>query len=133
MSALEWLTEWVQEKHRLCVGLETDPEIRLNDRNICLLLFDIVQELLLNVVKHSGIDSAMIHAGQKGSEWLQLTVRDEGGGCDPTKFEANDALGSGFGIASVRQRLQSIGGTFEFNSTIGEGTTVTIGVPLRQM
>jgi|LSQX01.2.fsa_nt_gb PAS domain S-box-containing protein len=132
MGALEWLVDWTQEKHGFHIHLEVQQDVKLGDEQICLLLFDAVRELLLNAIKHAEVDSAKVRAEQQNDGWLQITVEDEGVGYDPNQVDQKDDLAAGFGLSGIRQSVESVGGSFQVESSPGTGTTATIRVPLRQ-
>ena len=61
-----------------------------------------------------------------------ITVRDNGRGFDPAKLEELDS--SHLGIRNVRERVEKMcGGTLQIDSTEGEGTSVTIRLPAREI
>jgi signal transduction histidine kinase len=91
-------------------------------------LFLILQESLANVVRHSGSITAVVHLQRNETETV-LEVRDFGKGIHAATVLENDPLAStGVGIASMRERLRSLGGRLEIQSN-GEGTVVSALVP----
>jgi signal transduction histidine kinase len=84
-------------------------------------LFRVAQEALTNVAKHARASRAGLTLSYAGDVVL-LDIRDDGGGI-------NDENGRGFGLSSMRQRVRGVGGTLEIESTPGEGTAVSAGVP----
>jgi signal transduction histidine kinase len=55
---------------------------------------------------------------------VEITVADEGSGFDP-----EIQTGRGYGLFSIRERLQHLGGVMRIRSAPGQGTTVTLAVP----
>ena len=129
-AALEWLAAWVKATYRLEVELDLEP-VELHDEHVCLLLFDAVRELVLNVVKHAQVGSVAIKAARL-DERLRIVVKDQGVGYDPEEIDMKDDLASGFGLATMRRRIESAGGSFVIESGKGRGTQATIELPLRQ-
>ena len=90
-------------------------------------LFRVAQEALTNVRKHARAHRAVLTLSYMHDR-VTLDVRDDGTGFDPGK--AYDATGSahagGFGLGTMRERVERLGGTFSIESAPGEGTTLTV-------
>lgn len=81
-------------------------------------LFRFAQEGLNNAFRHAGGRGQSLKADYTGSE-IVIEVSDRGLGFDPTRLEnRKDKLG----LAGLRQRLESLGGTFEITTVPGTGT-----------
>jgi NarL family two-component system sensor histidine kinase LiaS len=87
-------------------------------------LFRVVQEALANVARHSGAKRAEVDLIYTANT-LTLRVSDDGRGFDP----AGDP-GDGFGLQSMRERMEGLGGRVSVESAPGEGTRVTCVCPL---
>ena len=87
-------------------------------------LFRVAQEALANVAKHSGAGSVEVDLIYT-SDSLTLRVTDDGRGFDPEKNP-----GEGFGLQSMHERLEKLGGRVEVESAPGKGTRVTCVCPL---
>lgn len=86
-------------------------------------IFFIVKEGVNNIARHSACtQAAIILKVQAG--WLILELRDNGKGFVPS--QAND----GNGLASMRERARRLGGEFDLVSATGDGTTLTLKVPV---
>lgn len=96
-----------------------------------IALYRIAQEALQNVVKHSGATAALIELRQEAAAVI-LTVTDDGAGFDPAARDDDDGglEGGGFGLPSMTERAELVGGTLEVRSSPGRGTTVTATVPV---
>lgn len=86
-------------------------------------LFRTVREALNNVVKHAGVAEAEVSLAF-GARELRAVVRDRGRGFDPAAARA-----AGFGLAGMRERIESRGGALTVAAVPGEGTTVTAVLP----
>ncbi len=86
-------------------------------------LFRALQEALANVARHSGAARAEVGLAWD-DEGLRAWVRDDGRGFDPAA-----ARGKGLGLASMEERIRSVGGTLEVDSRPGAGTTVRMWIP----
>jgi PAS domain S-box-containing protein len=127
--ALEWLGNWMTEKHQLRVSLSLDPSAELEDATERLLFFQCARELLFNVVKHSGCRHANL--GLRSNSDLQqlcLEVSDKGSGFHPAHLGTNC---QSFGLNSIRHRLELLGGQLALHSAPGQGTRVLIWVPVK--
>ena len=89
-------------------------------------LLRIIQEALSNVRKHAGATHAGVRLRRDGP-WLEATVEDNGAGFDP------DALGRTalprFGLTTMRERAEAVGGTLQVSSRPGAGTRVAARIP----
>ncbi len=92
-----------------------------------ILVYRCVQELLTNVAKHAGTDSASVRVEQR-DERLHVSVADDGAGFDPACV--GRAENEGFGLFSIRERVQAIGGTIQIESAPGSGTRISVAMPV---
>ncbi len=128
-QALQWLSRRAQEQHGLCVTVHADPSANPVDEDARILLFQAVRELLFNIVKHAHTDHATVEMRRLDDDRLQIVVKDEGVGFDPTNRPKSRDSG-GFGLFSIRERLQYLGGQMQMSSTPGRGTRVEVVAPL---
>lgn len=77
-------------------------------KQLQLMLFRVIQELINNIIKHSQADNATIEFSRNENGLLQLEVNDDGIGFDGTVDSGSQ------GLYSISQRLKSIGGNFKF-------------------
>jgi two-component system nitrate/nitrite sensor histidine kinase NarX len=87
----------------------------------------IVQEALNNVRKHAQVDRARVGV-ERREGWLCVSVRDDGRGFDPAR--SNKQGGVHFGLQTMRERAESLGGTLAIDTAPGCGTRITATVPL---
>lgn len=92
-----------------------------------LQLIRIMQEALANIRKHSQSEEAWIDLTIVNDS-LQLTIGDQGVGFNPDKMPSGG--GPHFGLTSMRERAQSIGGELNIDSEPGEGTRVEVIISL---
>jgi PAS domain S-box-containing protein len=128
-DTLEWLAEWMEDKHGLTVDLDLQVESEAVPQDLKLLLFESTKELLFNIVKHAGVKSATLGLRRLGENGLQVEIADRGVGFDPQALDAAGSKG-GFGLFSIRHRMELIGGRLEIASGTGEGTRLCLSVPL---
>ncbi|PTX96484.1 histidine kinase [Opitutus sp. ER46] len=128
-KALLHAARQVAEGTPLRVELETDGPVRPLPEIVEENLLRIGQEALTNVVKHSGATLATIRLGFT-DETVTLAVRDNGTGLVPEKLAAKS--GSRFGMLGMAERSKRLGGRFAVVGAPGEGTTVSVSIPLGQ-
>ena len=126
-TMLRWLVGQMHELHGLTVALQAGRFPRALDAAVRVLLFQIVRELLFNVVKHAGVDRATVDLRAVDGH-VEVEVADEGSGFDVAVSEHEE----GFGLFTVRKRLEMLGGHLEIASVPGEGTRVTLFAPLER-
>lgn len=128
-QALLWLGEHMRSRHGLKVtvtGTEHLPDL---PEAFGVLLFQCVHELLFNVVKHAQTDHAALCVRPRPGGF-ELEVWDEGRGFEVETPDENAPRQEGFGLQSVRRRLEPFGGVLTVASVPGSGTHVTIEVRL---
>jgi PAS domain S-box-containing protein len=128
-AGLEWVARWMSDKHGLSVELSIQDEPVPLTEDVKILLFEAVRELLFNAAKHSRTRSAAVSMRQVNGE-LKVVVSDRGAGFDPTSIPPVVGRGSGFGLFSIRERLDLIGGQFEIESSPGKGSRFVLTAPL---
>lgn len=80
-----------------------------------------VAESLTNVAKHAEATKVEVSLEEDG-DTLRICIRDNGnGGADPRQ---------GSGIIGLRDRAESLGGTIDVSSPVGNGTTVRVSLPI---
>jgi len=127
--ALEWLTEHFSTQYGLRVRFETDHQSRPAGQDLDILLFQAVNELLFNVVKHARAHEINVSLWADDN-LLKVGVDDDGQGFSPAAPDTRHLHTGGFGLFSIRERLKPFGGRLEVHSQPGDGTQVTISIPL---
>ena len=128
-SALEWLTEQMQKLHSIEATYMDDGARKVMDDDIRVLLFQAVNELLVNVVKHARAKSVKVVSRKEGSD-IVVVVEDDGIGFDITQIGSRWGKNQGFGLFSIRERLNHVNGHLAVESTPGRGTRITLTAPL---
>lgn len=93
------------------------------------MLFQLVRELLLNVVKHARVEQARLII-EIEDDALLLTVEDDGVGFEAVQAFAGQKSATGWGLFSIRERLGLFGASFDIHSIPQQGTRATIRFPL---
>ncbi len=129
-SAMEWLAEQIQTRHKIAIDFEDDGQSKPLVDDAKILLFQIARELLVNIVKHSRAQNARVSIRRNG-EYIQINVEDDGVGFDTSKINSNMDKAGGFGLFSIRERLDHFGGYLKIRSEPGKGTCITLMAPLK--
>jgi PAS domain S-box-containing protein len=129
-QALEWLASWMKDKYGLTVELEADRGADPELEDVRILLFQAVRELLFNVVKHAGTDTAHVHMSRRDGDWVRITVTDFGIGFNPVDCKDRKSLEGGFGLLSICERIDCLGGSMTAESVLGKGTRMILTAPI---
>jgi PAS domain S-box-containing protein len=130
-TALEGLKTRMQDRHELLVTVEVgelDLDRQLLD-SVGLFVYRTAQELLFNVVKHSGSREARVRLSRV-EERLVMEVEDSGRGFDPVSLSVSRGWRSGYGLMSIEERSRSLGGSLTVNSAPGRGSCVVLTLPV---
>jgi len=127
-AGLSWLARWMAETHRLDVSMQIEGQIEPSTEAMRVLVFQLVRELLMNVVKHAEIPAAAVCIARTAAG-LTVTIEDKGRGF--AMLDAEAGTPGRFGLFHVRERVDAIGGEFHLQSALGEGTRVRMSIPLQ--
>ncbi len=92
-------------------------------------LFRVVQEAITNVVRHAMARTVRLTLNMR-LDRADIRVEDDGLGFDAIELSLTPDSGRGLGLIGMQERVELIGGTFDLDSTPGEGTRIHIQVPL---
>ncbi len=128
------LQEYVKRfarQYSLPVELSVLPELKGQDlpQTVALQLLRIIQEGLSNIRKHAHASCAQVSLATSG-ELLQVIISDDGLGFDPSAVVTQP--GAGFGLRSIRERAEALGGAVQINSAPGKGTQVAVEIPVKK-
>jgi signal transduction histidine kinase len=120
----EYISTWQAHAGVDCkLRIEGEPRLAANAQ---LQVLRIVQESLTNVRKHAGAQKVEVSLKQVDAA-LRITVRDDGAGFNPSMLGRSEM--PRFGLATMRERAEALGGTFVLDSVPGSGTRITIELP----
>jgi signal transduction histidine kinase len=121
----EYIDRW-KEQTGISTQLVVEGDMHLPS-GVELQLVRIIQESLTNVRKHSKATTARVEIRRREGKLL-LTANDDGVGF--VQAARSRTLFPRFGLTTMRERAEAIGGTFEIESTPGSGTTVRVEIPV---
>jgi signal transduction histidine kinase len=123
-DVLPWLAQRMDAQHGLSVRMSFLGDMKLHSEALATFLFRAAQEMLFNVIKHAHVREAAIRVRRIG-RYVCLSVSDVGRGFDLEELEGT----SGFGLFSIRERAELLGGRMKVKSTKGRGSRLRIMVP----
>jgi PAS domain S-box-containing protein len=130
LPTVAWLCREFQSLHP---GIRIEQEITAEESDVPDILktpiYRILQEALNNVVKHSHAVKVRISL-RKSARKLQMEIEDDGQGFNVAAAGPSLASKTGFGLASMRERTEMLGGTFFIQSAEGTGTHIRALWPL---
>lgn len=128
IAALQWKLKQVGEKHGFKTSLNVGDHSLSPSHEIKILLYRVVSELLANVIKHSKADTLEMEYYVKNNK-LTISLKDNGVGFERNteSFLANNG---GYGLFSIKERLDSIQGSLTISSELHIGTKVIISISI---
>jgi PAS domain S-box-containing protein len=124
-AAIEWQAKDFQKRSAILCALtlpEDDPRL---SRDQATAIFRIFQEILTNVARHAQATQVWVHLGDE-QDAIVLEVEDNGVGISPTQLAERGSLG----LLGIRERVGAFGGAVEIVGSKGQGTTVTVRMPV---
>jgi signal transduction histidine kinase len=121
--ALEWHLRDFSRRYDLPVDLSVKGGFDgLSDQHRTCV-YRVVQEALTNCVRHSGAKRIKVVVCG-GSDGLDITLSDDGVGLDPARQRR------GLGLRGIEERVRELDGVMSIRSAAGQGTTLTVRLPL---
>ncbi len=108
------------------VTLDADSEVMM-PQVLTVTLYRIFQEALTNILRHASGTKMVAVSLRCTNRFVSLEVKDDGAGFDAKTSKAEGRVG---GLMIMSRRAEIIGGTLDISSTQGQGTTVTVHVPI---
>ena len=121
-ATIEDLEESLEQKGLIVHTELINMEQRLPEE-LEINIYRIVQELLNNMLKYAQANKVIIQLSRQ-SEEIHLTIEDDGIGFDPKKKS------EGIGIKNIYSRVAFLGGEVDIHTRPGQGTSVSIQIPL---
>jgi PAS domain S-box-containing protein len=132
-AAIDWLVKDFEKKSGINCIFNGDGKGHLLSKELQVLSFRSIRELLVNVRKHARAKKVYITSEEESSSY-RITVKDDGIGFEPSSISMlNRRSGGGFGLFSVIERLDYQGGSCEIESKLQEGTKITLTIPKDKM
>ncbi len=131
-AALEYYVDQLQKTENISIhlqieGLEDRLPYRIED-----IVFAIVREALNNIKKHAKADNIWLTVLRQQTELL-TTIQDDGRGFNVEEVEISYATRGSIGLLNLYERAEMLGGRVSIESAPGQGTIVSLMVPLPSM
>jgi len=117
--------ETVAAQHQIDVSFESSGSFENASTDATLCLYRVVQQALRNVVMHAGAQHVRVRLARQ-DEQITLAIIDDGCGFDPIAERARGSLG----LISMEERVHLANGRFTLSSAPGQGTRMSIAVPI---
>jgi signal transduction histidine kinase len=127
IRTLQDYADQFEERHQISVSLRADDTADRLSPLAGFQLFRLVQEALTNVRKHAGAQTATVTLASDGPDRLRIVIADDGQGFTPG-IQGNGTARP-MGLRSMRERVETLGGSFRVESQPGSGTRVTATIP----
>lgn len=122
-EAIALLIQDFKRIHAIPIEAQVHLKTLLSDERK-IALYRITQEALTNIARHSGATQITLHLLEQITS-IALEIEDNGRGFEPTQNT------TGFGLQSMRERAEAIGGQFDLSSQPGQGCRIRVVVPTR--
>lgn len=123
VEALDRFLQDVCPRHQIRYDMELQGIVRLSD-GMESHLFRIAQEAVSNVIRHASANRLTVKLVREG-ERACLAISDDGQGFDPKQ-----SRGGSYGLQSIRERAEEVGGRLEVLTSPGQGTEMRVWVSL---
>ncbi|WP_066706833.1 hybrid sensor histidine kinase/response regulator [Curvibacter delicatus] len=128
-QGLEAAVDWLAREFESRTGIRTLFRANLKtidlSKPVQLAAYRTAQEALTNISKHAQCSEVRIELSD-AEDVLTLEIADNGRGIQPTEREKPKA----FGLKGLQERARSVGGWLDVSSRSGEGTAITLTIPL---
>jgi two-component system NarL family sensor kinase len=123
-EALQSLLDDVSQRETITATLEISGDSRPLSSRLEMALYRAAQEAITNIVRHAHATSVEMEIVYAPDE-VRLVLSDNGVGFDPDTIP-----GGRYGLIGLNERAHLLNGTFEVCSVIGEGTHISLAMPL---
>ncbi len=131
-EGLRWLAARMAEQQDFQVAIRNAGKIEPIPEEIRFFLYESVREVLFNAIKHSEVDEAEVILERDPNGDVRIIVEDRGRGFDAAALEDRDAADITFGLFSIRERMNHLGGAMEIESAPGKGCRITLTAPVAE-
>ena len=129
-AALQRMLDRIRDETGLQGELHVDDSMPILPTEVEVALLRTAQSALANVRLHARA-SRVVMSLVDADDTVRLDIIDDGIGFDQPAWEQDADAGSSYGLRFMRARLRELGGGLDIESTPGEGTALSIHLPIR--
>lgn len=118
--------KWIEKNYGLVIAFTSTLKSKRFEEEIETVVYRICQEAVFNALKYAETDEIHVQVSE-GQGILTLYVEDAGIGFDKVEGESR---GTGLGLYGMKERAELVGGELKIDSALGEGTKITLKLPL---
>jgi PAS domain S-box-containing protein len=126
-ASIEWQARDFEKRTGIVCLVSVPEEDLLLPRNQSVALFRIFQESLTNVARHAHAQHIEVKLAAT-PESVTLQIHDNGRGIQVQEIAGIESLG----LLGMRERAKRLGGTFDIQGVPGDGTMVSVSIPVKQ-
>ncbi len=131
-SAIQKLVDNYRENNKWNIELSLEPVDHRIKKESAVNFYRILQAALSNVEQSADADSVQIKIRGKENV-LRMTIKDNGKSFVPPRIPRGGLLAKGLDLAVMTERVRMLGGELSMSSNPGNGTTVEVLIPIRQL
>lgn len=124
-AAIEWHSEEFQRRTGISCAVHVPENLLVIPDDERIAVFRIYQEALTNIARHAKAKNVLVSLEREQNEAV-LTISDDGVGFPVDRLEQGQSLG----VVGMRERALLLGARFQIRSSQGNGTTITLRIPL---
>ncbi len=129
--AVEWLVDQFKKQHNIAIDFVGCGLTEMVEEDMIFFLYKSVRELLFNAIKHARAHRIKVTLLKEDNK-IRIDIDDDGIGFDFSNTQFSVEKLNGFGLFSIRERMEHSGGSFNIKSEPGQGAYVTMTMPLKQ-
>ncbi len=126
----ESISTWQTRQAEISFNFAFSGQLDHLNEAMNITVFRIVQESITNAVRHADASEIVVSVinqlDDSNEPQLIISIADNGKGMEVLDFHSD----VDFGLLGMRERAHSLGGTFQLESALGEGVTITVIIPL---
>jgi PAS domain S-box-containing protein len=126
---LRWMLNEFKKHSKTDVSMDLANIDDLFDQDEQILIYRIFQEALNNIRKHAQANHVEV-AIKKEDDQILLRIEDDGNGFDLEEATSRPATERGMGLSALNERVHMLGGTIAFSTHKGNGTRISMAIPI---